>query len=277
MSSTGAQAPLFELRDVGVCFPSVEAAPVQAVAGLSFSVQRGSFLSLLGPSGCGKSTALNVLAGLIAPTQGSALYEGSPLRGLSRKLGYIAQEDTLLPWYTVLQNVALGGRLHGKTRADARAQAQELLETMGLADFATLFPHELSGGMKKRAMIARVLATEPEVLLMDEPFAPLDAFTREKLQEEILQLQAKSGQTIVYVTHDIAEAVCLSDRVLLFGGRPGRVVESFSIPLPRPRRLEELRFEPAALEQQRKILAALRALPSDSSDAETLAQMEGGA
>lgn len=260
------KAPLLELRDLRISFPSVDAPPVLAVEQLSFSVASGEFLALVGPSGCGKSTVLNALSGMLTPDAGEILFAGAPLRGVNPRLGYISQADTLLPWATVLDNVALGLRLRGVSKRARHAQARDLLAGMGLADFSGLYPHELSGGMKKRVTIARVLAIEPEILFMDEPFGPLDAFTKERLQDDILELWERRAQTIVYVTHDLGEAIALADRVLLLGGRPGRVCAEYPIPLARPRRVADLRFDDNFVALERRILADLRRVLSETEE-----------
>lgn len=255
---------LLELRALRVCFPSVDAPPVLAVDGLSLQVFRGEFLALIGPSGCGKTTALNAMAGLLRPDGGEVLFDGAPVRGLSPRVGYISQADNLLPWRTVLDNVAIGLQLRGQGKRQRQEAARDLLASMGLSGFETNYPHELSGGMKKRVTIARTIATQPEILFMDEPFGPLDAFTKEKLQDDILALWERLGQTIVYVTHDLGEAISLSDRVLLLGGRPGHVRADYPISLKRPRRVMELRFDETFLALEKTIWAKLRAdLPSE--------------
>lgn len=251
--------PLLELRDLRISFPSIDAPPVLAVEHLSLSVYRKEFVALVGPSGCGKTTALNAMAGLILPEGGEVLFSGEPVRGVSPRVGYISQADTLLPWRTVLDNVALGLQLRGKNKQESRARARELLHSMGLSGFETNYPHELSGGMKKRVTIARTLAIEPEILFMDEPFGPLDAFTKQKLQDDILELWERLGQTIVYVTHDLGEAVSLSDRVLLLGGRPGCIRQEYPIPLKRPRRVMELKFDEDFIALEKAIWSDLRA------------------
>lgn len=261
MSSTATQnlSPLLELRDLRISFPSVDAPPVLAVEHLNLSVYRKEFLALVGPSGCGKTTVLNAMVGLIRPDAGEVLFCGKPVEGVNPRVGYISQADTLLPWRTVLDNVALGLALRGKNKQERRERARELLHSMGLSGFETNYPHELSGGMKKRVTIARTLAIEPEILFMDEPFGPLDAFTKEKLQDDILELWERLGQTIVYVTHDLGEAVSLSDRVLLLGGRPGCIRAEYPIALRRPRRVMELKFDEDFIALEKAIWSDLRA------------------
>ena len=232
---------LLELNNVTVSFPFTNGQPsLQALEGLSLSVERGELVALVGPSGCGKTTALNVLAGQVRPTQGQVRLAGEPVEGL-------------LPWRTVLDNVALAMELRGVPKAQRRETARALMEKMGLGGFEHSYPRELSGGMKKRAAIARVLAIDPAILMMDEPFAPLDALTRQRLQDEILSAWETTGCTILYVTHDLTEAITLADRVLLMSTRPGKVVREYVIDLPRPRRVMDVKFTPHFVELERAI------------------------
>ena len=207
---------------------------VAALADISFAVRPGEFVSIVGPSGCGKTTLLRVLAGVQQPTQGSVRIGSSDGGGP----GVVFQESALLPWRTLLDNVALGLRAKGMSKRERHSVARELVELVGLSEFAERYPHELSGGMKQRVNLARALAIDPEVLLMDEPFASLDSQTRELMQEELLRIWDKTNKTVLFITHQIDEAVFLSDRVLIFSGRPGRVKETMSIDLERPRPLE---------------------------------------
>lgn len=249
-----------ELQDVSVSFPSAgKEGALLAVEGLNLSIRPGELVAMVGPSGCGKTTALNVLAGEIVPTAGSVRLMGQPIAGMLPSMGYISQADTLLPWRTVLDNVALAMELRGIPKRERRRIAQEKMQQLGLGGFEQSYPHELSGGMKKRAAIARILAIDPKVLMMDEPFAPLDALTRQRLQDGILKLWEDSGITIVYVTHDLTEAITLADRVVLFSGRPGRVVREYPIDLPRPRRVMEVKFSPDFVALERRIWQDLRA------------------
>lgn len=243
---------LLELHNVSVRFPLPKQHRVlTALDHFSLSVQQGELVALVGPSGCGKTTALNVLAGQVAPAEGEVTLAGRPVRGVLPSMGYISQADTLLPWRTVLDNVALAMELRGVPKAQRREKARALLARVGLAGFEHSYPRELSGGMKKRAAIARVLAIDPAILMMDEPFAPLDALTRQKLQDDILAIWESTGCTILYVTHDLTEAITLADRVVLLSARPGRVVREYPIDLPRPRRVMDVKFSPrfVALEQ----------------------------
>lgn len=258
--------PILEVRDVKLSFASVDAPSVLALENLSLTVCEKEFLALIGPSGCGKSTALNLMAGLISPDSGEVLFRGQPVNGVMERVGYISQTDHLLPWRTVLDNVALGLELRGESKRLRHAKARELIRSMGLSGFETNYPHELSGGMKKRVTIARVLAIEPEVLFMDEPFAPLDVFTKEKLQDDIMHIWETTNQTIVYVTHDLTEAISLADRVVLVSGRPGQVRGEYPIPLKRPRRVMDVKFEDEFMALEKTIWSDLRAELEQTGD-----------
>lgn len=244
---------LLELSDVTVSFQSPDGSRMTALRDMSLSVEQGELVALVGPSGCGKSTALNVLAGQVRPVSGQVRLAGEPVKGVSPSVGYISQADTLLPWRTVLDNVALAMELRGVEKWERREAARGLMARMGLSGFEDNYPRELSGGMKKRAAIARVLAVDPAILMMDEPFGPLDALTKEKLQDEILALWESTGCTILYVTHDLTEAITLADRVVLMSARPGRVVREYPIDLPRPRRVMDVKFSPRFVELERAI------------------------
>lgn len=201
-----------------------------AVDGLDLEIHAGEFLVLVGPSGCGKSTLLDLLAGLSLPTSGQVLLDGVPIRGPARDRGVVFQQYALFPWRTALDNVAFGLEVAGLNRRQRREQALHYLDLVGLGAFASRYPHELSGGMKQRVAIARSLAYDPQVLLMDEPFAALDAQTRETLQEELVDIWQRTGKTIVFITHGIDEAVVLGQRVAVMTSRPGRIKHIVDIP-----------------------------------------------
>ncbi len=226
--------PVLEIRDVAKSFTRSRRT-VEALSGTSLSVQEGEFLTILGPSGCGKSTLLHIAGGFETATSGQVLLRGEPVVKPGRRLGMVFQQATLYPWWTVIQNVSWPYEVGGASRKDARARGAEMLEMVGLGAFAAAYPGELSGGMRQRAALARTLALEPEALLMDEPFGALDALTREVMQEELNRICQETGLTVVFVTHDIYEAVFLGDRVAVMCARPGRVTEIIDIDLPRPR------------------------------------------
>lgn len=208
---------------------------ISAVEDISFEVKAGEFVCLVGPSGCGKSTVLRLLAGLLLPDKGQVCLHGQPLTGPSVSIGMVFQKANLMPWRTVFDNVLLPMQVQQVPMATATVRVEQALDLVGLQEFAGNYPHELSGGMAQRVAIARALAQEPEVLLLDEPFGALDALTRERLNQELTQLWDTNRKTVVMVTHDIREAVFLSDRVLVLTPRPGRLAAAIPINLPRPR------------------------------------------
>jgi len=208
---------------------------IQAMAGVSLDVSAGEFLTVVGPSGCGKSTLLNIVCGLLAPSRGSVLYKGARLTGVNTEIGYVTQADNLYPWRTLRENVEFPLEIRGVARGERRARAAALIERVGLAGFEDHYPYELSGGMRQRANIIRTLVYDPEVILMDEPFGPLDAQTRLLLQDQLLKLWDGARKTIVFITHDLGEAVALADRVVVMTARPGTVKRICPVPLERPR------------------------------------------
>lgn len=214
--------------------------PLTALDGLSFSLARREFVSVLGPSGCGKSTLLKLVTGLLAPTQGRITLAGVEVTGPRPDVGIVFQQPTLLPWRNVLNNVLVPIRARGGDVAAYRDKATALLDLVGLSDFQKHYPHELSGGMQQRVGIARGLVHDPELLLMDEPFAALDAMTRETMMDELQRIWMSASKSVLFITHSIPEAVYLSDRIVVMGPRPGRVIETIEIDLPRPRNLETM-------------------------------------
>ena len=246
-----------EGRDVNLTFRPPSRAPVQALRHFDIDVNEGEFLSIVGPSGCGKSTFLNVLLGLITPDSGALSVDGKRITGPGTDRAMVFQEFGLLPWRTVQTNVELGLELKGMGAEARRKVSQPLIEMVGLAGFERHFPHELSGGMKQRVGLARALATDPDVLLMDEPFAALDAQTRDLMQVELLRIWQEAKKTVLFVTHQIDEAIYLSDRVMVMTKRPGRAKKMFPIDLPRPRDYE-MRVTPEFNELKLEIWNALK-------------------
>ena len=229
--------PILAVRDLGITFEHGEQRLV-ALEGVSFDVRAGEFVCIVGPSGSGKTTLLRAIDGLIPCTSGEVLLRGEPIRGPGRGRGFVFQADCLLPWRTILDNVGFGLEVQGTPRRQARESARELLRLTGLAGFEERFASELSGGMRQRANLARALAIDPELLLMDEPFAALDAQTREVMQIELLTIWERNQKTALFVTHQLDEAVYLADRVVVLASHPGRLREIVDIDLPRPRSLE---------------------------------------
>jgi NitT/TauT family transport system ATP-binding protein len=221
------------------------------------AVGAGEFVSVVGPTGCGKSTLLNVAAGLLAPSAGTVSVFGLPLAGLNRRAGYMFQAESLMPWRTALGNVMAGLEFRGL--ADARAQAQAWLERVGLGAFGDRYPHQLSGGMRKRTAMAQVLALDPEIILMDEPFSALDIQTRQLMENELLALWATKPRAVLFITHDLDEAIAMSDRVLVMSAGPAaRVIGEFRVDLPRPRDVAEVRMAQRFIELHRAIWDVLR-------------------
>lgn len=259
------KSPAIELRSVDFAYrddsrsKETDATPHPVLSGIDLRVQRGSFVSVVGPSGCGKSTLLDLVAGLTTPTSGTIEVLAQPAGRARSKIGYVFQQDVLLPWKTLEENVALGPKLAGADRTRQRAQARDWLRRVGLAGFEDSYPHQVSGGMRRRAAIAQTWITGPEILLMDEPFSSVDVQTRQLLGDELLELWSQSAQTVLFVTHDLEEAVALSDEVLVLSRGPAStVVGHFPVPLPRPRRPLDLRTDPAFRECCGQVWESLR-------------------
>lgn len=230
--------PYIHSTDITLTFRPKDREPVTALKDFNIDLAKGEFVSIVGPSGCGKSTFLNVLLGLLRPDNGEMQIGGKKIQGPGTERAMVFQEFGLLPWRTVLSNVELGLELKGVAVNVRRPRSLELIEMVGLQGFEGHYPHELSGGMKQRVGLARALATDPEVLLMDEPFAALDAQTRDLMQAELLQIWEKDKKTVLFVTHSIEEAAYLSDRVVVMTARPGKTKRIIKIHLPRPRDYE---------------------------------------
>lgn len=228
------------VRSVSVIYTAPDGHEIPALGPLSLGIEPGSFVSLVGPSGCGKSTLLRVIAGLQMPTRGEALLDDACITAPSRRVGVMFQDANLMPWRSVRDNIALPLELAGVPRDERYTAVERLLLVLGLQDFPLAFPGELSGGMAQRVALGRVLVQAPDVLLLDEPFGALDALTRERISADLLRIWARDKQTVLMVTHDINEAVLLSDRVIVLTPRPGRVARDVTVDLPRPRKLEDI-------------------------------------
>ncbi len=263
---------VLNLVDVQMAYSSGSGArqtEVLAVEDATLQAKRGEFLSLVGPSGCGKSTLLTAIAGLNAATNGIVEVNGQPVKGVRRDVGFIFQRDALLPWRSVLQNVRLPLRFRGVDKYEADERAHSWLSRMGLARFAGRYPHQLSGGQRKRVAIAATMVYEPDLLLMDEPFSALDVQTREIIENDIMEVwQQSQRQTVVFVTHDLEEAIGLSDRVIVMTAGPGRILSEYAVSLPRPRNILEIKFTDAFTRIHKLIWEDLRqevALANESS------------
>lgn len=228
-----------------------------AVRDVTLSVGEGEFVSVVGPTGCGKSTLLNVAAGLLAPSSGSVRVFGAPLAGINTRAGYMFQADSLMPWRTALGNVMAGLEFHGV--ADAKERAEDWLRRVGLGGFGGRYPHQLSGGMRKRTSLAQTLALDPDIILMDEPFSALDIQTRQLMENEVLALWAARKKAVLFITHDLDEAIAMSDRVIVLSAGPAsRPIGEFVVDLERPRDVAEVRTTPRFIELHRAIWAVLR-------------------
>ena len=256
-----AAIPALALTHITCAFPGhvPEAPRYVAVADTSLEVKNGEFVALVGPTGCGKSTLLNVAAGLIAPTDGEVKIFDKPLRGLNRDAAYMFQSDALLPWKSALDNVALGLLFRGESERNAKKIARDWLQRVGLAAHGERYPHQLSGGMKKRVALAQILALNPKILLMDEPFSALDIQTRELMENQLLALWAEDKKSVIFVTHDLEEAISLADRVVVLSAGPAcHPVGEFAIDLPRPRDVAEIRMTPRFVELHSLIWQTLK-------------------
>jgi NitT/TauT family transport system ATP-binding protein len=208
---------------------------VRAIEGISLDITSGEFVTMVGPSGCGKSTILNILSDLLLPTEGTVTIEGKPVSSVTRQIGYVTQQHNLMPWRTLIDNVSFPLQVAGVAKSERYQRAIDLIKMVGLSGFENSYPHELSGGMRQRANIIRTLIYSPKVMLMDEPFGPLDAQTRVLLQDQLLEIWRRTGVTIVFITHDLHEAIGLADRVVLLSARPGKIIRIDKVAMPRPR------------------------------------------
>jgi NitT/TauT family transport system ATP-binding protein len=254
-------APTIELRDVACTFvsPDVPNQRYTAVEHVSLSVAEGEFVSVVGPTGCGKSTLLNMVAGLLQPSQGQVFIQGEALNGINTRAGYMFQAESLMPWRTALANVMAGLQFKGIEHGQAKEQAEDWLRRVGLGGFGDRYPHQMSGGMRKRASLAQTLVMDPDIILMDEPFSALDIQTRQLMENEVLSLWQSKKKAVLFITHDLDEAIAMSDRVVILSAGPAaRPMGEFVIDLPRPRDVAEIKMTPRFIELHQAIWGVLR-------------------
>jgi NitT/TauT family transport system ATP-binding protein len=254
-------APALLLNDISCTFVSKEnrAQRYTAVANTTLAIAPGEFVSVVGPTGCGKSTLLNVGAGLLQPSSGSVTVFGAPLEGINRRAGYMFQSEALMPWRSALGNVIAGLQFRGMADADARALGEQWLARVGLQGFGDRYPHQLSGGMRKRVALAQTLILDPDIILMDEPFSALDIQTRQLMENEVLDLWSAKRKAVLFITHDLDEAIAMSDRVVVLSAGPAtHPIGEFIIDLPRPRDVAEVRAHPRFVELHSQIWTVLR-------------------
>jgi len=258
--AVGTVTPAVSLSDVQVSFRLADDTTYTAVQRATLDVADGEFVAIVGPTGCGKSTLLNVAAGLIAPSNGTSMIFGSPLTGLNRQAGYLFQAEALFPWKTATENVAIGLEIAGTPKTQARERAQQWLTRVGIGGFGDRYPHMLSGGQRKRVGLVQVLIRDPKILLMDEPFGPLDAQTRQIMGNLLLDLWSADRKAVLFVTHDLEEAIALSDRVVIMSAGPAaRIIGNWTVPLARPRDIAEIKSDPAFHQLHREIWQSLKA------------------
>ncbi|MDX6256918.1 MAG: sulfonate transport system ATP-binding protein [Frankiales bacterium] len=250
--------PVIELKNVTKRFATPKGGVYTALRDFNMTIGPGEFCTVVGPTGCGKSTTLSLISGLAPVSDGSVEVMGQRVDGIGKGLGYVFQSDAIFPWKTVLDNVAAGPRYQGKRTKDAHALARDWIRRVGLSGFEDRYPHQLSGGMRKRVALAASLINEPKILLMDEPFSALDVQTRSLMENELLALWESSGASVVFVTHDLEEAIALADRVFVLTAGPATVKSEYKIDLPRPRNVAEIRFLPAFIELYETIWNDLR-------------------
>jgi NitT/TauT family transport system ATP-binding protein len=258
-AAPAAGAKAVSLTDTSVTFRLADGGAYTAVQGCSLEVEDGEFVAIVGPTGCGKSTLLNVAAGLIEPSHGHARIFGEPLPGLNRQAGYLFQAEALFPWKTAVENVAIGLEINGTSKAEARERAQTWLTRVGLGGFGDRYPHMLSGGQRKRVGLTQVLIRDPKILLMDEPFGPLDAQTRQIMGNLLLDLWSADRKAVMFVTHDLEEAIALSDRVVIMSAGPAaRIIGDWRVPLARPRDISEVKLDKTFHDLHREIWNVLK-------------------
>ncbi|BCG95766.1 ABC transporter ATP-binding protein [Mesorhizobium sp. 131-2-1] len=251
-------APAIELINVSRRFLSPTGKSLTAIRDFTMTVERGEFVAVVGPTGCGKSTTLNLVTGLANPSAGEVRVMGAPVKGIDPRIGFVFQTDALFPWRTVIENVMAGPLFRGKPKAEAHASAHNWLARVGLARFEHHYPHQLSGGMRKRVALAQTFINGPEILLMDEPFSALDVQTRVLMHEELLRLWSEARASVVFVTHDLEEAIALADKVYVLTAGPATVKSVYTIDLPRPRVVADIRYEQSFIDYSRTIWADLK-------------------
>jgi NitT/TauT family transport system ATP-binding protein len=262
--STGTQsAPdqgtyAIELRNVTKRFLTPTGKAYTAIRDINMAVAPGEFVAVVGPTGCGKSTTLGLVSGLERPSEGEVQVMGEPVQGIDPRIGYVFQADAVFPWKNVLGNVATGPRFRSQPKAEALGRARDWIARVGLTGFENHYPHQLSGGMRKRVALAQTFINEPQILLMDEPFSALDVQTRTLMEDELLQMWSSLSASVVFVTHDLEEAISLADRVCVLTAGPGTVKGIYTIDLPRPRKVEEIRFDPRFVQLYHEIWEDLR-------------------
>ena len=247
-----------ELRGVTKRFLTPADKVFTAIRDINMAVAPGEFVAVVGPTGSGKSTTLGLISGLERPSEGSVKVMGKPVQGIDPRIGYVFQADAVFPWKNVLNNVATGPRFRGQPKAQALERARDWITRVGLSGFEDRYPHQLSGGMRKRVALAQTFINEPQILLMDEPFSALDVQTRTMMEDELLQLWSAYSASVVFVTHDLEEAISLADRVCVITSGPGTIKGIYTIDLPRPRKVAEIRFEPRFLQLYHQIWEDLR-------------------
>jgi NitT/TauT family transport system ATP-binding protein len=250
--------PAIELRRVTKRFRTPTGSLYTALRDLDLTVAPGEFCAVVGPTGCGKSTTLSLVSGLTRASEGDVLVDGRPVQGIGDGVAFMFQTDAVFPWRSVLGNVAAGPLFRGASKREAHARARDWLRRVGLAGFEDRHPHQLSGGMRKRVALAQSLITEPRILLMDEPFSALDVQTRAIMSNELLTLWGQTRPSVVFITHDLEEAIALADKVVVMTVGPGTVKAAYDIDLPRPRTVQEIRFEPRFVELYQQIWETLR-------------------
>jgi len=256
--SEGKTAPAIELINVSRRFLTPTGKSLTALRDFTMTVERGEFVAVVGPTGCGKSTTLNLVTGLARPSAGEVRVMGAPVNGIDPRVGFVFQTDALFPWRSVIDNVVAGPLFRGKSKADAYAAARDWLARVGLVRFENHYPHQLSGGMRKRVALAQTFINGPEILLMDEPFSALDVQTRVLMHEELLRLWSEAKASVVFVTHDLEEAIALADKVYVLTSGPATVKSVYPIDLPRPRVVADIRYDQRFIDYSRTIWADLK-------------------